>query len=259
MIHQGADMSDDTKNGLNATRPSARAFTTIATLSCAVMLAAFASPALAQKGKETPPPAGNFQPDNSYRVNANSTHNIDLNLCNNPVTIEAHGDDDTDVDFTITDPRGNQVYQDLDLDDDTVATLTPNIVNGQCQLYHMALRNLGNVYNQVQVSVRSGSTGNSAPSVATYRVEANRDYWVDISLCYPRARIMANGDGDTDVDYELYDRNNRVIGSDFATHDNMDLTINTGSNNGQCNPYRLKMHNLGNVWNGVEVTIWDMR
>ena len=157
-------------------------------LGFAALLCVTAAPALAQKGKETPPPAGNFQPANSYSVNANSTPNVDLNLCNNPVTIEAHGDDDTDVDFTITDPRGNQVYQDLDLDDDPIATLSPNFVNGQCQLYHMALRNLGNVYNQVQVSVRSGSTGTTAPSVATIGWSPTATIgWTSRSVTHARA------------------------------------------------------------------------
>jgi hypothetical protein len=122
----------------------------------------------------------------------------------------------------------------------------------------MKMNNLGNVWNQVQVTVGSSTANGEAPSIGSYRVEANNEYWVDLTLCHRRARIVADGDGDTDVDYVVYDRNDRELASDYALNDNMDVTINTGSYDGTCRPFRVKMRNLGNVWNQVTLTIYDL-
>lgn len=209
--------------------------------------------ALAQKPSE----ATNYQPLSSYRVAARAEFWVNLNLCSNPVTIDIRGDGDTDVDFTIYDDRGNQVYQDLDLDDITSATLNPNVRNNQCVTYRLKINNLGNVWNQVQVTVGNNYTNGDAPSVASYRVEANADHWVDLNLCRRSARIVADGDGDTDIDFTLYDRNNNVVAQDLALNDNADFNITVNGSANACRQYRLKMHNLGNVWNQTSVTIWE--
>lgn len=209
--------------------------------------------ALAQK----PSSSTDYQPVSSYRVEAHSEFWVNLNLCSDPVVIDVRGDGDTDVDFTILDDRGNQVYQDLDLDDVTTATLNPRVRNGECAVYRLRLNNLGNVWNQVQVSVGNSYTSGDAPSVGSYRVEANSDFWVDLNLCRRSARILIDGDGDTDVDYVIYDQNNNVVASDYALNDNADFNITVNARSGQCRPYRLKLHNLGNVWNQTSVTIWE--
>jgi hypothetical protein len=214
------------------------------------------STAMAQKGKDE---GGTiYNPVSSYRVEAHSVFSVDLNLCAAPVVIDVRGDGDTDVDFTIYDENGRQVYQDIDLDDITTATLSPNVRNGNCVIYRMELNNLGNVWNQVQVTVGSDVAAGVAPSVGTYRVEANSEFWVDLTLCHPRARIEAHGDGDTDVDYTLYDRNNNVLHQDLALHDRTDVTFNTGSRDGSCYLFRLKLNNLGDVWNQVTVLVYDL-
>jgi len=212
------------------------------------------SAAFAQKGAS----GGDYRPVTSYRVEANSEFWVNLNLCSSPVVVDVRGDGDTDVDYTIYDENNRQVFQDLDLDDITTANLTPNVRNGRCVVYRMKMNNLGNVWNQVQVTVGSSTANGDAPSIGSYRVEANNEYWVDLTLCHRRARIVADGDGDTDVDYVVYDRNDRELASDYALNDNMDVTINTGSYDGTCRPFRVKMRNLGNVWNQVTLTIYDL-
>ena len=227
---------------------------TAALLSAAMVTAVLPGSALAQKGKDTT----DYQPVSSYRVEANSTFGVNLNLCENPVVVDVRGDGDTDVDFRIYDQNGNQVYSDTDLDDITTATLTPNVRNGNCVVYRMDLINLGNVWNQVQVTVGSGTANGDAPSVGSYRVEANSEFWVDLTLCHRRARLVAAGDGDTDVDFTIYDRNNNIIHQDLALNDRTEVTFGTGSRNGECLPFQLKLNNLGNVWNQVTVTVYDL-
>lgn len=220
------------------------------------MFGALATPgaALAQKGASE----ADYRPVTSYRVEARSVYRVNLNLCSSPVIIDVRGDGDTDVDFTIYDENGRQVYQDLDLDDITTANLTPNVRNGRCVVYRMELNNLGDVWNQVQVTVGNNTANGDAPSVGSYRVEANSEYWVDLTLCHRRARIEAHGDGDTDVDFTIYDRNNNIVHQDLALNDRTDATFNTGSRDGTCYPFRLKLNNLGNVWNQVTVSIYDL-
>ncbi|MEQ1510918.1 MAG: hypothetical protein ABL909_11030 [Sphingopyxis sp.] len=198
-----------------------------------------------------------YQPVSSYRVEAHSEFWVNLNLCANPVVVDIRGDGDTDIDFTIYDDRGNQVFQDLDLDDIASATLNPDVRGDQCRIYRLKLNNIGNVWNQVRVSVGNNYTNGDAPSVASYRVEANADYWVDLNLCRRSARIVADGDGDTDVDFTIYDRNNNVVVQDLALNDNADFSITVNASANNCRQYRLKMHNLGNVWNQTSVTIWE--
>jgi len=227
----------------------------VSTLAASAMVM-LSGPAFAQKAKAGAE-SGDFRPQNSYRVEAHSEYWVDLNLCSNPIVVDVRGDGDTDVDFTIYDQNNRQVYQDLDLDDITTATLTPPVSNGRCLRYRLKLNNIGDVWNQVTVTT-GGNTANGGTSVGSYRVESSSDYWVDLTLCHRRAHIVGHGDDDTDVDYTLYDRNNNVVAQDLALNDDMDVTINTGTNDGTCRPFRLKLHNLGNVWNQVSVQITDL-
>ncbi len=200
--------------------------------------------------------AADYRPVNTYRVEAQSDYWVDLNLCNNPVVVDMRGDGDTDVDFWIYDDRNNQVFSDVDMDDNSVVTLNPPVRNGGCIVYRLKMHNYGNVWNGVQIRVGDNNTNGDAPSVGTYRVEANREFWVDLNLCRTSARIEIAGDGDTDVDYTIYDNNNRIVAQDLALNDraNFNLSVNA---RGGCRPYRLKLNNLGNVWNQVTVTIWE--
>lgn len=89
--------------------------------------------------------------DQSYRIDANASRTIDLNLCARTVRMEARGDEDTDLDFTVYDDRGNTVHTDNDLTDWTVATLRTG--GGGCYTYRLEVRNLGNVYNQMRLTL----------------------------------------------------------------------------------------------------------
>lgn len=227
-----------------------RALAPIAALAAAVI------PGAAMAQKTDGGGGGDYRPVSSYRVEARSEFWVDLNLCSNPVVVDIRGDGDTDVDFWIYDQNGREVYSDVDLDDITTATLNPPVSNGRCVVWRLKLSNLGNVWNQVQVSVGNNWTSGDAPSVGSYRVEANRDFWVDLNLCRSTARILIAGDGDTDVDYTIYDQNDRVVAQDLALNDRADFNLTVNAR-GTCRPYRLRLNNLGNVWNQVSVTIWE--
>ena len=208
------------------------------------------------------------QASQDYRVEARQSQMVNLNVCSPAVRMDIAGDGDTDVDFTVYDNNNVMVYQDLDTDDRTSTTLygTAGGRNG-CQTWRVQLNNLGNVWNRVRVTltdvpVRGGNSGGPASererSVSTYRVEANDTYWVDLTLCAPRIHFEATGNGQTDVDYVLYDPNNREVFSDYALHDRATTTIRTNGGNGRCEVFRLRLSNLGRQWNPIRITMWNL-
>lgn len=95
--------------------------------------------------------------EQSYRADANSTRSVDLSLCTNRVYVKVKGDGDTDLDFTITDDRGNVVHRDFDSTDLTFVTLTPR-VSGGCASYTLKVQNRGNVYNNFVVTIEDRGT-----------------------------------------------------------------------------------------------------
>lgn len=201
----------------------------------------------------------------TYRVEARSEFWVDLNLCSPRVRIEAHGDDDTDVDFVIYDQNDNVAYQNYDLSDDMNTVLNPPAGRGRgCVDYRMRLNNLGNVWNGVNVTVTDlpggGGGGGGGGNIAerTYRVEANSQYWVNLNMCSPRVWIEMQGDGDTDVDFTIYDTRNRVVHQNLDLTDYSQVTLNTPDRRRGCVTYRLRLNNLGNVWNGVTVRVRDV-
>jgi hypothetical protein len=88
----------------------------------------------------------------SYRVEANDSTTIDISICNPEVYVEVRGDGDTDLDFAVRDPRGNTVHSDYDLTDITFFTLHRQ-ANSGCETYPMDVTNLGDVWNQFEVTM----------------------------------------------------------------------------------------------------------
>lgn len=203
------------------------------------------------------------QSSRSYRVEANSEYWVDLNLCAPSIEFTARGDGDTDVDFTIYDTNNNVVYQDLALNDVTTTTLRPPAGGDRCVTWRLKLNNLGDVWNQVTVEMSNTSAvvprgKTAAPTYlanTSYRVEATSIRWVDLNLCSPRVTVEVTGDGDTDVDFTIYDASNNVMYSDVDLDDRTVAVLRPPAGNGRCVIWKLKLNNLGNVWNQVTVNV----
>lgn len=101
--------------------------------------------------------AGTAQAE-TYRVNANSTDTISLNICNPQVRVTVDGDNDTDLDFWVYDSNGNLVHQDTDTTDITFFTVSGG---GGCRNYSLRVQNLGSVYNQYTVTMVNQGGGNA--------------------------------------------------------------------------------------------------
>ena len=84
----------------------------------------------------------------SYRIDANSTETIRLEVCSAEVMIRADGDNDTDLDFRLYGPDGRLVTSDTDLTDLFIHRLRRSSGLG-CEYYRLEVTNLGSVYNQM--------------------------------------------------------------------------------------------------------------
>lgn len=223
----------------------------------------------------------------SLRSDANSTDQVLFYACSSQANLRADGDDDTDLDYTIYDGPNSVVFSDVDLTDMTATTLRG--ASG-CREYTMHVANLGNVYNQYEVSfngsgysfasqptappqrqpqynqpIRAGGNSSSssssvqrpAPHVQSYRVDANARASLDLNICARMVDIVADGDDDTDLDFFLYGPNGNLVFSDTDFTDVMIYTIDNSGSRGNCQPYRLEVANLGNVYNQYTVTMTD--
>lgn len=109
------------------------------TFAVALLNMALASPAFAQSVE-------------TYRVEANSTRNLDLRLCGREIEVKANGDGDTDLDFFLKNASGNVIFRDTDDTDLMIARVEQT---SGCANYKLNIVNLGNVYNRFTVSLRT--------------------------------------------------------------------------------------------------------
>lgn len=193
----------------------------------------------------------------SYRIDANATETIRLQVCSSNTLIRADGDNDTDLDFWLYGPDGSLVTSDTDTTDLFIHRVRRS--GSGCEYYRLEVKNLGNVYNQMQVSISGGSSGGSGGNSGTvtnnYRVEANDTDTITITACKPRVDIRVDGDNDTDLDFYLYDQNGNLVYSDSDTTDLMIYTLRSQAGGGRCLDYRLEIRNLGSVYNNYTMTI----
>lgn len=129
----------------------------------------FAAAALVALGAFSAAPA--TAQEYSYRVEANDSTRIDLNICNPVVDVAVVGDGDTDLDFVAMDVRGTVLHSDYDLTDVTYFTLFRQASSG-CEDFTLDVTNLGSVWNRFALTLTNRPT--DAP-VATGRDSFNRN------------------------------------------------------------------------------------
>jgi hypothetical protein len=89
---------------------------------------------------------------------------------------------------------------------------------------------------------------------ASYRVEANGEGRYTLTLCGRAVDISVEGDGDTDLDFWIYDSAGRLIHSDTDLTDRTYKTVYRGVPP-QCGRYEMVVENLGDVWNEFELRL----
>ncbi len=107
------------------------------------------------------------------------------------------------------------------------------------------------------VALAAGSTAPAQASERSYRIDGNSESTINIDVCSPQVDLVADGDNDTDLDYWLYDNNNNQIHTDADSTDITFYTIRSAASPGRCLPYRLRVKNLGNVYNQMTLRLTD--
>ncbi|WP_176473126.1 hypothetical protein [Sphingomonas lenta] len=87
----------------------------------------------------------------AYNIDANTRESFNLRLCGPAVTVTADGDDDTDLDYWLYNSAGQLVHRDLDRTDMMIRTIYRR--DGSCGNYRLVVRNLGDIYNRMQLSL----------------------------------------------------------------------------------------------------------
>ena len=78
---------------------------------------------------------------------------IDLYLCGQNVTIEANGNDTTDLDYNLYDYTGTLLHFNSDTHDDMSFGISLSQTAGSCYLMKLEATNLGNTYNDFLVTL----------------------------------------------------------------------------------------------------------
>ena len=210
--------------------------------------------------------------EQTYAIDANSEQSIDISVCSASVYLEANGDDDTDLDFWLYDNFGNLVHSDTDGTDLTFYTISnAGAGGGRCLPYRLRVKNFGTVYNNMVLSLTdqgvtsSGQTGiyaakapaNTRVVTQSVRAEAETSQTYTLSLCAPSVALEVRGDGDTDLDFWVYDERGREVHSDTDSTDITFATLSSGHGYGSCAAFELRIHNFGEVYNNVEIKLTE--
>ena len=203
-------------------------------------------------------PASAWAQVDSYRVDANSYEETEITICNPRVRVVMNGDGDTDLDFVITNARGQTVHSDYGLSDRSTAVL--NRTNGrQCEDFNLRTTNLGNVWNLLTISLENMAVDNGNPVTSdSYRADANSTMTVDMQICSARVRLNVEGDGDTDLDFVVRDARGMVVHSDYGLNDRTSAVLSRGMGAG-CQDFTMEVSNLGSVYNMFVVQLEDLR
>jgi hypothetical protein len=211
--------------------------------------------------------------EQTYRIEANASTTIDVNVCSSSVYLEANGDDDTDLDYWLYDNSGNLVHSDTDTTDITFYTISNSAAGGgRCLPYRLQVQNLGNIYNNMVLSLTDQGVSSSSGQTGIYaakegarnrvvtqsvRSEAESTQTWTLNLCAPSVYLEVRGDGDTDLDFWVYDESGREVHSDTDSTDITFATLNSGRGYGSCAEFELRIHNYGEVYNQVEIKLTE--
>lgn len=198
---------------------------------------------------EAGPPAI-FSGPGQYRVNAKEAATVNFDVCGRQ-RLSVRGDGDTDLDFVVTDNVGASVHSDFDLTDQTSAILE---TKEGCSAFSMEVDNLGDVFNVFTVSIEDAGPRAIYTGPGEYRAGANDSATVNFEVCGSR-RLSVRGDGDTDLDFTVTNRNGDTVHSDFDLTDVTFATLNTKEG---CETFSMEVDNLGDVYNLFTVELAEL-
>lgn len=162
------------------------------------------------------------------------------------VTISIDGDGDTDLDLAILDAQGNTLDSDTSLDDNEQVSFMA--VSGRS--YDIKIENHGNVYNDFDLEL-SAATHNLSGRVSS---EDTKSYTYSAAEQSGSEVVLTlHGDGDTDLDIEVFDSAGNRIASSAGSDDHERVTFFSAAGR----EYEIVISNLGDVYNDFTLNIED--
>ena len=89
--------------------------------------------------------------------------------------------------------------------------------------------------------------------VSTFDVQAGATLNLTMTLCAPLVDVEIVGDGDTDLDFYIYDSTGELVFFDEELSDWTNLTVEQPAN--ECREYDLEVINYGDVYNRFRVIL----
>lgn len=216
-----------------------------------------------------------------YIVQGNVTETHDFRACGTAAKVNIRGDGDTDLDFVIRNADGGVVHEDDSTSDATSVKLEGLL--SDCETFELEVTNVGSVYNAMMLvvepegadtasfagtaptstlvsAVDNGASSGGPRTVAAenegpgeYTAPANTKFVLDLPVC-DASRLEVRGDGSSDLDFTISNRDGREIHSDL---DRSDVTFKALAPEGGCETYGLAVTNLGDSPNTFQVALID--
>ena len=187
-----------------------------------------------------------FAGSQAERVEANETTFLSWTANHTgEATVAIDGDGDTDLDLFVFDDSGNRLAFDISLDDNELVRF--QAVEGMT--YEIEVQNLGDVWNAFDLQIQMVSD--------TVYDRADADGMNIYAYAAPDApssmALTLHGDGDTDLDLQIFDGNGELVAEALSMDDHEYLLINTEPNE----QYEIIVTNHGDVYNDFSLDLDD--
>ncbi len=225
-----------------------------------------------------------------YRVNANAATKVPLRVCS-MTNVFVRGDGDTDLDYDVTDGSGSSVHSNYDYSDQTQFTLRPDDGCADYSLSVSNLGSVWNLMTITfedgpdivalpdapaavppppitispaptapppirtipppappAPSPRNAELVGSGPG--SYRAGARSMVRVELPVC-DRTFLSVEGDGDTDLDFDITNANGESVHSNYDFSDRTSTALTPADG---CETFSMTVDNLGGVYNQFAVT-----
>ncbi|BDI60515.1 hypothetical protein [Qipengyuania nanhaisediminis] len=184
-----------------------------------------------------------------YTIAGETNVRIDLQLCSMESQLAVRGDTGTDLDFIVTDARGNLLARDQGGDD--YLSLLIEKDSPECETYGLEVSNLGEESNEFVVVLEPVTEASTR--VSKHIIQPAQTETYKFKACGTSADLTARGDGDTDLDFIVRNSDGAVV------HENDDLTDQTSATLAgllaDCETFEIEVANLGNVYNAMMLVI----
>ncbi|UAB79385.1 hypothetical protein INR77_06845 [Erythrobacter sp. SCSIO 43205] len=184
-----------------------------------------------------------------YTVEPSQRLDIALDVCSAETQLAVRGTGETDLDFEVTSPSGENLVSDAGIDDYISLVLT-NESEG-CAQFSLSVSNLGEQENDFTLVLEPIVP--SSTRVKKYIVQGNATEKHKFRACGTAAKVDIRGDGDTDLDFVIRNSDGGIVHEDDRESD--ETSVKLEGLLSDCETFELEVTNIGAVYNAMMVVI----